>query len=339
MQFDRVVCPTPYPISAGDSIGHLEYFQVPKDGGYDSRYQVHIECLSADDSLPTFLTNPERAGESSPLYLKCPSGLPLLSKDLTTETMVSDGRVTRGEAILKLSQVKTEQDAEKQEYWFLPYRDVKNKMIVKHPSEWYHKKDTPVWQSFLNKLTSDAPEWREYCEAYLDKMVWMQDASKLKLGPTLWHMHPVAFLGALLSESKIITLEMLLASNLGQNKSQCETVLPYINKYAKTYGMIDCKEIAHFLSQIGHESGFSITEENLNYSAKGMRRVFGCIKGPSQYNKFTDDCNLGRLRNKLWSNESIMHTIPKILPTTYMQVVWVTIMNCLEMGTNIAVVV
>ncbi|EXU74135.1 hypothetical protein BG55_18860 [Erwinia mallotivora] len=50
---------------------------MPKDGGYDSRYQVHIECLSADDSLPIFLTNPEKAGESKPLYLKCPTGFPL----------------------------------------------------------------------------------------------------------------------------------------------------------------------------------------------------------------------------------------------------------------------
>lgn len=304
MQFDTVVCPTPYPISAGESIGHLGYFQIPKEGGYDVRYQVHIECLSDDDTLPAFLKNPEKVGENTPLYLKCPSGLPLFSKDLKTKAMVSSGRTSQGEAVLKLGQVKTEKDAQGMEYWFLPYangyvpksnasvetlsqydlgklgftttvdeapsfdhldgttspkgvvrsilnrlldassadtrlthrtvpynyqrllnridssispyssqeylsaihnpsyRDVKNKMIVKHPSEWYHKKETSVWQSFLNKLTSDAPEWREYCEGYLDKMVWMQDASKLKLGSSLWHMHPVEFLGALASHSR-----------------------------------------------------------------------------------------------------------------------------------------
>ncbi|WP_256852673.1 hypothetical protein [Pantoea sp. Fr+CA_20] len=309
MQFDTVVCPTPYSISAGDGVGHLGYFQIPKDGGYDARYQVHIECLSMDDNLETFLRNPERVGERSPLYLKCPSGLPLFSKDLKTKSMVSDGRITRGEAILKLSQVKTEKDAQEQEYWFLPYangyvpksnksaetlsqydleklgftttvdeapsfdhldgttspkglvrsilnrlldasgadtrlthravpynyqrllnridsrvspyssreyltaihnpsyRDVKNKMVVKHPSEWYHKKETSIWQSFLNTLTSDAPEWREYCEDYLDKMVWMQGASKLKLSSSLWHMHPVMFLGALKSSNKIIWMK------------------------------------------------------------------------------------------------------------------------------------
>ncbi|EPY5345282.1 N-acetylglucosaminidase [Klebsiella quasipneumoniae] len=305
MQFDTVVCPTPYPISAGDSVGHLGYFQVPKDGGYDSRYQVHIECLSSDDSLPAFLKNPEKVGESAPLYLKCPSGLPLFSKDLKTKAMVSSGKVSQGESILTLSQVKTETDAQKQEYWFLPhangyvpktnksvetlsqydlekrgfttaedeapsfdhldgktppkglvqkvldwlhhtssndtrvthrvvplnykrllnridgsispyspheylsaihnpsYRDAKNRMIVKHPSEWYHKKSDPIWLPFLNNLTKDAPEWKTYSEAYIEKMVWMQDASQLKLGSSLWHMHPISFLGALRNKNRI----------------------------------------------------------------------------------------------------------------------------------------
>ncbi len=185
------------------------------------------------------------------------------------------------------------------------YRDVKNRMIVKHPSEWYHKKDTSIWQSFLNILTNDAPEWKEYCEAYLEKMVWMQDAGKLKLGPMLWHMHPVMFLGAIkAADHGCITLEMVVAANLGANEAQCKKVLPYLNKYANAYGMQDKREIAHFLSQIGHESGFAITEENLNYSGKGMRRIFGCKKGPKHYNKVNDDCDLGRLRGKLWTHES-----------------------------------
>ncbi|WP_411556173.1 hypothetical protein ACLIN0_05635 [Pantoea agglomerans] len=84
-------------------------------------------------------------------------------------------------------------------------------MVVKHPSEWYHKKESSIWQSFLNKLTSDAPEWREYCEGYLDKMVWMQDASKLKLGSSLWHMHPVVFLGYLSKSSDLINVDAFTA--------------------------------------------------------------------------------------------------------------------------------
>ncbi|MGR7525740.1 hypothetical protein ACU6ZM_16195 [Klebsiella aerogenes] len=318
MQFDTVVCPTPYPISAGDSVGHLGYFQSPKDGGYNARYQVHIECLSMDDHLETFLKNPEKVGESSPLYLKCPSGLPLFSKDLRTKAMVSSGRVSQGEAILKLNQVKTETGAQKQEYWFLPYangyvpkankavetlsqydlekrgfttavdeapsfdhldgktppkglvrsvldwlhhtssndtrvshrvvplnykrllnridgsispyspheylsaihnpsyRDAKNRMIVKHPSEWYHKQSDPVWLPFLNNLTKDAPEWKTYSEAYIEKMAWMQDAGKLKLGPSLWHMHPVEFLGAFHENRKLIWIK-IVEQKFGRN--------------------------------------------------------------------------------------------------------------------------
>ncbi|EPN2806691.1 hypothetical protein ACTWOG_004430 [Serratia marcescens] len=370
MQFDTVVCPTPYPISAGESIGHLGYFQIPKEGGYDVRYQVHIECLSADDTLPAFLKNPEKVGESTPLYLKCPSGLPLFSKDLKTKTMVSNGRTSQGEAVLKLGQVKTEKDAQGLEYWFLPwangyvpksnasvetlsqydlgklgftttvdeapsfdhldgttspkgvvrsilnrlleassadtrlthrtvpynyqrllnridssvspyssqeylsaihnpsYRDVKNKMIVKHPSEWYHKKDTSIWQSFLNKLTSDAPEWREYCEGYLDKMVWMQDASKLKLGSSLWHMHPLAFLGAFTRESKI-TKEML--RKIWTDSARVPDVLLSTVAEELSASLERCRintsnRLNHFMAQVFQEvgPGFNLNE-NFNY--------------------------------------------------------------------------
>ncbi|HEI9785107.1 hypothetical protein I5L45_21765 [Serratia marcescens] len=42
---------------AGDPVDHLVYFQVPSEDGHEKRYQVHIECLTADD-LPHFLSNP-----------------------------------------------------------------------------------------------------------------------------------------------------------------------------------------------------------------------------------------------------------------------------------------
>ncbi|ECJ2279325.1 hypothetical protein FNI37_22950, partial [Salmonella enterica subsp. diarizonae] len=65
MQFDTVVCPTPYPIRSGDAIGHLGYYQAPKDGGYNGRYQVHIECVTTDD-LPRFLSNSEHVERDKP---------------------------------------------------------------------------------------------------------------------------------------------------------------------------------------------------------------------------------------------------------------------------------
>lgn len=298
MKFDQVVCPTPFAISAGDPVGHMGYYQAPKDGGYEARYQVHIECTSMDDNLETFLTNPEQVGEKNPIWLKYSPGLALYKKDVATGTFTKDTRVTTRAGTLPLSQVQTEVDkSTKQEYWQLrpenayapkgqtepqllsqydlaklgfrtetaepasfdyldgkkqptgffrnlidslyqaatedtrtshalvkhnyqrlldkidsgsdryspmeywralhnpDYRDVIQKTIVKHPSDWYFKKSDAIWQPFLNALKKDAPEWKKYSEDFIDKMAWMQDVTSEKLGPSLWHMHPIMFLG------------------------------------------------------------------------------------------------------------------------------------------------
>jgi hypothetical protein len=99
------------------------------------------------------------------------------------------------------------------EYWRAlhnpDYRDVIQKTIVKHPSDWYFKKSDAIWQPFLNALKKDAPEWKKYSEDFIDKMAWMQDVTTEKLGPSLWHMHPVLFLGALQNRNKLIWVKMV----------------------------------------------------------------------------------------------------------------------------------
>ena len=188
------------------------------------------------------------------------------------------------------------------------YRGHLYRIVAKHDSEWYYGKDDPLWQAYLNTL-NDIPHWKKYTEEYVEKMAWMKKVPGME--SKVWHMHPVVFLEAL--SVGVITLKMVLAANLSNNEKQCKIVVSYLNKYANAYGMEDEKEIAHFLSQIGHESGFEIIEENLNYSAKGMRRILGCIKGPKQYNKDIDDCNLGRLRNKLWTEPDNYSNNPESL--------------------------
>ncbi|EPV2490350.1 TPA: hypothetical protein ACY3HN_005054, partial [Enterobacter hormaechei subsp. steigerwaltii] len=59
---------TPVPVSAGDSLGHMGFCQLPEENGKHSRYQVHIECLSMDD-MEKFITNPGNVGNDSPVYL------------------------------------------------------------------------------------------------------------------------------------------------------------------------------------------------------------------------------------------------------------------------------
>lgn len=308
MVFDKTVSlSSPLPIKAGDSIGHMGYYQAPKDGGYEARYQVHIECTSMDDNLEKFLTNPEKVGEKNPLWLKYSPGLALYTKDAAKCTFAKGSTSTTRTGILPLNKVTTETDSStKLEYWQLrpenayalkgqaepqllsqydlaklgfrtetaepasfdyldgknqpfgffrslinslydaaagdtrtshalvkhnyqrlldkidsgndryspmeywralhnpDYRDVIQKTIVKHPSDWYFKKGDAIWQPFLNALKKDAPEWKKYSEDFLDKMAWMQDVTTEKLGPSLWHMHPLMFLGAMLQRQRYI---------------------------------------------------------------------------------------------------------------------------------------
>lgn len=114
VQFDTVVCPTPYPIKAGAPVGHLGYFQVPTDNGHEKRYQVHIECLTTDD-LPRFLSNPEGVGRDTPAFARCPKDIPVYLK-------VADGEIHKGlittesETVMALSgQAVT--DKEGKRYW------------------------------------------------------------------------------------------------------------------------------------------------------------------------------------------------------------------------------
>lgn len=412
-KYGQVVEPeTAIDISAGDSIGHFGFYELPEDTGKRSRYQVHIECLSADSKLPTFLTNPDKVGEDNPAFLKYAEGMALFMPDGTGK-MVATTRKSRAPGILTrvkvpvvdadgkslsdnlsaayyqvrpeggwmaeacvqkvaqfdlasqgfitldttpesfdlidgihhpdnvvkgileelykaaknetdasralnqynyerlLKQIDTNNDGQYSEQEYLQavhnpsYRDHLYRIIAKHPSEWYYGKDDQYWKNYLDTLTKDPSlaVWKTYTESFIEKIKWMKQVSGMVAEP--WHMHPVVFLDALMPKaSDIITLQMVLAANHGKNKVQCEKVLPYLNKYAQIYSVKSKKEIAHFLSQIGHESHFNIANEKLNYSPKRMREMFGCKGGQKRYDSKNDSCTLGILRKKLWNEES-----------------------------------
>lgn len=99
-----VIPPTAIAIKAGDSIGHMGFFQLPEENGIRSRYQVHIECFSMDDKLSTFLTNPEHVGEQHPAFLKYSKAASLLTKDAQGQ-MVDSTRKTLASGIVTLSKV------------------------------------------------------------------------------------------------------------------------------------------------------------------------------------------------------------------------------------------
>ncbi|OCN58462.1 glycoside hydrolase family 108 protein, partial [Klebsiella pneumoniae] len=101
--FNDVYVPSaPVPVSAGDSLGHMGFYQLPEENGKRSRYQVHIECLSMND-MEKFITNPGRVGEDAPVYLTWKADAPLSDKSDTGITAGS--RKTKAPGILTLANV------------------------------------------------------------------------------------------------------------------------------------------------------------------------------------------------------------------------------------------
>jgi putative chitinase len=55
-----------------------------------------------------------------------------------------------------------------------------------------------------------------------------------------------------------------------------DSVIAQIPEVMTKFKIDTAVKLAHFLSQCGHESGgFKVTQENLNYGAKGLRGIFG----------------------------------------------------------------
>ena len=76
--------------------------------------------------------------------------------------------------------------------------------------------------------------------------------------------------------SMLVTKAQLQATMPKASSANVDKFLPALNSNLATYGINTPLRIAHFLAQIGHESAsLSATSENLNYSAKGLRAVFG----------------------------------------------------------------
>lgn len=101
-----------------------------------------------------------------------------------------------------------------------------------------------------------------------------------------------------------ITTALLKAADSTNTGEYYDSIVAPMATYAEAYAIDTALRVAHFLSQIGHESGFRVVEENGSYSAKRMREIFGCRGGSGNYDATKDDCKRGRLRDKLWTEDA-----------------------------------
>jgi predicted chitinase len=120
------------------------------------------------------------------------------------------------------------------------------------------------------------------------------------------------------TEPTKITVALLKAADSTNSDEYYTSLVDSLNQYAEIYEVNTPLRVAHFLSQIAVESGFKLVEENGNYSAARMREIFGCKGGSKNYIASTGDCSLGRLREKLWTEEATYaHNAKKLLSYVY----------------------
>lgn len=107
-----------------------------------------------------------------------------------------------------------------------------------------------------------------------------------------------------------ITVGLLQAADSTNSASYYAGIVEALNACALAYEVNTRTRIAHFLSQIGHESAFRNVVENGSYSGPRMRQVFGCKGGAGKYDAASDNCAPGpdgkpaQLRPKLWTDEA-----------------------------------
>jgi predicted chitinase len=181
-----------------------------------------------------------------------------------------------------------------------------SRLIVKHESEWANPSKWKQLTAELEKQTGPKSQHAQE-QKRIEKLAWW-DEVKARVpgfpGPDVFHIHAVGLSANFQLGYQLISLAMLTAADSSNSVEYYQSILPFLNKYAALYQVDKPKRIAHFLSQAAHESHLRPSEEGLNYSPKNMRKTFGCKGGKKNYDEKCDDCTHGRLREKLWSQES-----------------------------------
>ncbi|WP_421312757.1 pesticin C-terminus-like muramidase [Aeromonas sp. 603404] len=146
-----------------------------------------VELLSQHDWLKIGFKKIDGSGSDG--YLD-PDAPPSLFTDLVKSfDKNKDGKLSSGEIHAALSNPKNSEQL--------------HKLIVKHLSEWYEKSSASSYQ-WLDKLMTKIglPNFDllvDHEKQRIDKLEWMQSATKLKLDKEVWHFSPIGIM-ALITE-------------------------------------------------------------------------------------------------------------------------------------------
>ncbi|HHO2167894.1 TPA: glycoside hydrolase family 19 protein [Aeromonas hydrophila] len=165
------------------------------------------------------------------------------------------------------------------------------KLIVKHPSEWYEKSSASSYL-WLDKLMTKIglPDFDllvDHEKQRIDKLEWMQSAAKLKLDKEVWHFSPVGMMemGESISLTsnkckkcrKDISLSfefMRVFTPSSVPDSQINDFITTWNNNLSKYGISSCEQVINLLGQGKHETKrFTAFRESLvykSYTAKSL---------------------------------------------------------------------
>lgn len=73
-------------------------------------------------------------------------------------------------------------------------RNVVNRLVIKHHSEWYGGRSTGRWEGFYKDLDTEEVA---YCEKWQLDLEWMSEVQPFNSDKPVWHFHPVIFTNAL----------------------------------------------------------------------------------------------------------------------------------------------
>jgi hypothetical protein len=84
-----------------------------------------------------------------------------------------------------------------------------NMLIVKHPSEWFYKSGSAIWNKPLKDMTDFDPQHATLNKSLIDSLSWMAEVKGVNGSNGVWHMHPFAFLEAFKENNKLIWIKLV----------------------------------------------------------------------------------------------------------------------------------
>jgi len=134
--------------------------------------------------MPEFLVNPESVkGDKRSVLIPKGKSLFIRQGDVGQPAFTpKDGKVTAEE----IRQALVVRDP--------LVKNVVNRLLVKHHSEWSKGRSTGRWEGFYKYL--DSLEVK-YCEKWQADLEWMSRVPTFDKDEAIWHFHPVVFFDAI----------------------------------------------------------------------------------------------------------------------------------------------